>query len=95
MSEILVIPTITGAISSTQSLQGSISAEQSLSGTVSQQIEYDTYYDGSYEITPTVEGQTMGTADKIMRTDVDIKPIPYSEVHNDAGGLTVVIAFEE
>lgn len=95
MSEILVIPTITGEISATQSLTGELTAEGRLQGTVSQDIVHNTYYEGSYEITPKVEGQTMATADKVMRTDVDIKPVPYSEVRNEAGGLTVVIAFEE
>ena len=95
MSEILVIPTITGEISAKQSLTGELTAEGRLQGTVSQDIVHDTYYEGSYEITPKVEGQTMATADKVMRTDVDIKPVPYSEVRNEAGGLTVVIAFDE
>lgn len=95
MSEILVIPTITGEISAKQSLTGELTAEGRLQGIVSQDIVHDTYYEGPYEITPKVEGQTMATADKVMRTDVVINDIPYSEVHNEAGGLTVVIAYEE
>lgn len=92
--EIFVIPTISGGISAKGSISGSLSQEQSLQGTVSQQIEHDTYYDGDYEITPRVKGQTMATADKIMRTDVVINDIPYSETTNPDGGTTVVIAFE-
>lgn len=95
MSEILVIPTISGEISAEQSLTGSLTAEGRLQGTVSQELKHDIYYEGSYEITPKVTEQTMATADKIMRTDVTINKVPYSEVHNEAGGLTVVIAFEE
>lgn len=92
--EIFVIPTISGAISAEAALSGSISQEQSLKGTVSQQIEHDTYYDGAYEITPQVKGQTLPTADKVMRTDLVINDIPYSETTNPDGGTTVVIAFE-
>ena len=93
--EVFVIPTITGSISAEGALSGSLAQEQSLKGTVSQQIEHDTYYDGPYEITPRVLGQTMATADKVMRTDVVIKDIPYSETTNPGGGTTVVIAYEE
>lgn len=93
--EVFVIPTISGAISAVTNLQGTISQEQSLKGTISQQIEHDTYYDGSYEITPRVKGQTLRTADKIMRTDLILDDIPYSETTNPGGGTTVVIAFEE
>ena len=93
--EIFVIPTISGSISAEGTLSGSISQEQSLHGTVSQQIEHDTYYEGSYEITPRVLGQTLLTADKIMRTDLVINDIPYSETTNPGGGTTVAIAFED
>lgn len=51
-------------------------------------------YAGEYEITPTVDGQTMATAQKVMREDVTIKAIPYYDVSNTAGGSTVFIADE-
>lgn len=94
MSEIIIIPTISGEISAEQTLQGSITSEQSLRGTVSQQIEHDTYYEGAYEVTPKITEQTLETADKVMRTDVTVHEVPYSEVRNEAGGLTVNIAYE-
>ncbi len=95
MSEILVIPTISGEISAEQSLTGSLTAEGRLQGTVSQELKHDTYYEGSYEITPRVKGQTLPTGDKIMRADLVINDISYSETTNPGGGTTVAIAFEE
>lgn len=55
--------------------------------------DYPTY-EGEYVITPTVDGQTMATAQKVMRDDVTIKAIPYYDVSNNAGGSTVFIADE-
>ncbi len=95
MSEILVIPTITGEISAKQSLTGELTAEGRLQGTVSQDIVHDTYYEGSYEITPKLEDQVAPTADKVMRADMTVKEIPVSETTNPDGGTTVVIAYEE
>ena len=54
-------------------------------------INYD-IYTGQYEITalPEVE-QILRTEKKILLSDIVIKPIPYYEVTNDAGGITVSI----
>ena len=54
-------------------------------------IEPD-YYQGSYEVTPTVEGESLATAEKTMLMDLLINKIPYAEVTNTANGLTVTIA---
>lgn len=51
-------------------------------------------YDGSYEITPKIEKQTMPTEGKVMVSDVTIHKIPYFEVSNNGGGNTVYIADE-
>lgn len=51
-------------------------------------------YEGSYEITPSVDGQTMATKDKYMKKDVDISPIPYFSVGNNSGGNTIYIGSE-
>ena len=51
-------------------------------------------YTGDYTVTPTVEGSTMPTKDKYMTKDVTIRPIPYYNVSNTAGGSTVYIAKE-
>lgn len=42
-------------------------------------------YDGSYDITPKVTGQTMETKNKTMRDDVIIRGIPFEAVSNGAG----------
>lgn len=51
-------------------------------------------YDGTYEITPKVDGQTINTKQKYMKNDVSIKEIPYFETGNEAGGETVYIGTE-
>lgn len=51
-------------------------------------------YSGSYEITPAVELQTVGTAQKFMKYDMTINAIPYFDVSNTAGGSTVYIGNE-
>lgn len=50
------------------------------------------YYDGPYVVIPTAEGFELDTELKIMRDDVTVEPIPYTEVSNLSGGLTVNIA---
>ena len=48
-------------------------------------------YKGSYEVTPKLEAQTLPTALKVMRNDVEIKEIPITSVSNSSGGNTVII----
>ena len=48
-------------------------------------------YDGDYAITPDVDGQTVGTAGKMMRDDLTVEAIPYFDVSNVSGGSTVYI----
>lgn len=51
-------------------------------------------YEGSYDVTPKVEEQTLPTAEKFLQKDVTIKKIPYFEVSNTSGGDTVYIGKE-
>lgn len=51
-----------------------------------------TQYEGSYEVTPSVEAQSLPTAEKYMKKDVNVLAIPYFDVSNPAGGSTVYIA---
>lgn len=51
-----------------------------------------TIYDGAYEVTPTTYEQGLPTASRILTANVVIHKIPYVEVDNSAGGLTVTIA---
>lgn len=48
-------------------------------------------YKGEYVVTPKTETQTMPTKGKVMDDNVTIKPIPYVESDNAAGGKTVII----
>ena len=49
-------------------------------------------FDGPYEVTPDADGEVLATRMKTMADDVTIKPIPYVESSNQAGGYTVSIA---
>lgn len=48
-------------------------------------------YKGSYEVIPSADFQLLPTADCTLSDDVLIHPIPYSEVSNEQGGITVTI----
>ena len=50
-------------------------------------------YDGEYEVIPKVDAQLLETKNKSMTNDVQIQAIPYSEVSNPEGGVTVNIAY--
>lgn len=54
--------------------------------------EYDSEYNGEYEVTPLVDKETtLLTANKIMSRDVVVKQVPYFETSNNTGGETVYI----
>lgn len=53
--------------------------------------EYEDY-GGEYAVTPTVAGETLPTKDKVMRDDLEVRPIPFYETSNNSGGTTVYIA---
>ena len=48
-------------------------------------------YKGSYEVVPNADFQLLPTAECYLVDDVLVYPIPYSEVHNEQGGITVTI----
>lgn len=52
---------------------------------------WSTYYDGSYDISPTFQGITLETANLRMRSNLVIRPIAVSVTENLAGGNTVYI----
>ena len=54
-------------------------------GVITERDKNHEYYDGSYAVTPKTKAQTLETADKVMRADVDVKAIPTYEVSNDKG----------
>ena len=51
-------------------------------------------YEGTYDVTPKVNEQTLPTAKTFLSEDVTIKKIPYFEVGNNSGGETVYIGNE-
>lgn len=50
------------------------------------------YYTGATTVIPSVVEQILETADKLMRDNITVEEIPYSQVSNPAGGWTVTIA---
>lgn len=48
-------------------------------------------YTGETEVTPTDQEQQLDTSGKKMGDDITVKPIPYAEVSNHSGGITVTI----
>ena len=49
-------------------------------------------YDGPYTVRPSPNSQTLPTAQRRMRYDVEVEQIPYSAATNESGGYTVSIA---
>lgn len=62
-------------------------------GTVPQVTQLPTY-DGSYEVTPTLEKQVLLTSGKLMSDNVTVTAVPTYEVTNSSGGTTFYIAKE-
>lgn len=52
------------------------------------------YYEGSYEVVPTVTAQQLETKQKFLVDDIVIREIPFFNVSNTAGGNTVYIGKE-
>lgn len=53
-------------------------------------------YTGEYEVTPKADDvQTLRTAQKYLSQDVHVHKIPYYEIDNAAGGITVYIGTED
>lgn len=48
-------------------------------------------YDGEYLVTPSNIPQTLETAEKYLRQNVEVTEVPYYEVTNNAGGITAII----
>ena len=85
-----------------QELKGKISGQGNLSGNVIDKAKMSgtlhyakskplPWYEGEYEVTPKWEDIVLETKQKSMRDDVTVTEIPYLEVENPQGGVTVVI----
>lgn len=70
----------------------SIRAAGSISGTLNYAKNKPLpYYEGEYELTPVWEDVTLETKQKSMSDNVTMQAIPYAEVDNPSGGVTVII----
>lgn len=50
-------------------------------------------WNGNYIVTPTIAAQILETQGKVMKNNMVINEIPYTEVSNTSGGNTVRIGF--
>ena len=84
---------LTGTIRSEISITGKLKTEDVVFGKI--QISGNlSIYNGDYTVTPSVEEQTLKTANKKMLEDVTVKKIPFYETSNLSGGNTVYIGNE-
>lgn len=72
--------TITGMVASEAELEGTVFIDGGREA-----------YNGDYVVIPKATEQLLSTAGKVMVDDVTVKEIPYAEVSNPAGGVTVII----
>ena len=92
MSGIIQQATLRGVIQSEGKLSGAVQPEAVLKGSVAiPSISQGESYTGPYEVTPDIDGETLVTSLKTMLGNVVVNPIPYAEVSNNTGGLTVTI----
>lgn len=52
------------------------------------------YYTEEYIVTPKIYEQSLDTDNKSLTQDIVVRSIPYTEVTNPEGGLTVIIGGE-
>ena len=84
---------LTGTIRSEVSITGKLKTEDVVFGKI--QLSGNlSIYNGDYTVTPSVEEQTLKTANKKMLEDVTVKKIPFYETSNLSGGNTVYIGNE-
>lgn len=58
-------------------------------------VDKDEYYNGAYTVTPKVKAETiLKTRGYKMADNVTVKEVPYHEIANDSGGVTVYIGME-
>lgn len=93
MSEITVLHTLKGVIAKTTGkLEGKlISNALELNCEISKSPITIPSYEGEYEITPDQQEHLLSTKKRFMTKDMVIHEIPYFEVSNNSGGITVTI----
>ena len=87
--------TLVGIIRTKETITGSVASKLLLSSVKAGRIDIVRQdlpdYDGPYEATPSGENQVFQMTDRTTRENFTVKPIPYEEISNAAGGLTAVI----
>ena len=71
-------------------ITGMVASKAELEGTVHIDSGRETY-NGEYVVIPKASEQVLHAAGKVMVSDVTVEEIPYAEVSNPAGGVTVII----
>ena len=82
---------LVGTLSGESELTGILSGTAVLYGQLSIPDHIGTPYQGSYDIVPAIEFQLLPTAETYLDDDIIVHPIPYQEVSNPYGGITVTI----
>ena len=82
-----------GKLSAENTLNGKLSAEGTLSATIATKITESQYdiYTGDTVIIPDTSDIVLGTADKVVKSDILVKEIPAFETSNEYG-TTFIIA---
>lgn len=80
-----------GELSGISELTGELSGVSELTGELSIPDKIGIPYEGSYEVVPTDGFQLIPTEDRYLSEDILVHPVPYQEVSNIYGGLTVTI----
>ena len=91
MSNLAAAPVIHGEVIDDAAITGIVSQRGAIGASVQPGGSAMERYPGPYDVTPTVDGQTLPTAKRRMTDDLSINPIPYAAVSNPAGGRTVTI----
>lgn len=81
---------ISGKIKTRIRITGAITPSVSLSGRVTLPTGFESY-NGSYNVIPAIDKQTMDTKNKLMTDAFVIEGIPFYEVSNAEGGETFII----
>ena len=82
------------AVSAHATLEGHLKPGESLRGTITQGpmlVSDCPNYEGAYEVRPEVYPQELETAEKRMKQNLLVQEIPYMEVTNASGSITVII----
>lgn len=85
---------VSGKISDGGKMRGSISSAGTIGGAISAGAPRNVY-SGVYEITPkTNKDVVLETAKKYMEQDITVLKVPFYQVSNEQGGITVYIGDE-